>query len=518
MVGSPSSASDARAGSRLTDLVMGRLEPRQETDSNRGSPKKCTRTTDGEHYKDAMNKNPLGTVVRHLRIRAGLAAGQSSADGQLVSRFVDSHDENAFEEIVRRHGPLVWALCRTGLQAADAEDAFQATFVVLARRAANIRNCGSLACWLSGVARRVVAAARMRATRRPSQLADDSQPMDSSTDDRNRREWREVLDQEIDRLPDKYRLPILLCYYQGLTNEEAAARLGWRHGTVCGRLARARELLRRRLAIRSLTLGIGAFAIHSVGPPSDLIAATLGAGVQVATASAIASTVRGSALQLAAGALHTMLVEKIRLWTIGAAGFVALGGAVAWKFAPANAQSSQPAAVTLVHPSIIPPKPRMSREELDAELKQLKNNELKPSALVRFNGNSMVFNVNDDELQKFIKQRYQSAHDELTARMAAFVTGTTQGTIDILLECVTKHYLVAELSLSDRPKDRLTAYTRSLAILKFIEAVNQERFNSGRITIQDLEQSRFERLSLEIKMLETQRAVNGQPASGPGRP
>src|SRR5437588_6230325 len=113
-----------------------------------------------------MTPNALRTVVLHLRRRAGESSAASCVDAELVTRFAQRRDEAAFEEIVRRHGPLVWALCRSALQTADAEDAFQATFVVLARRAAHIRKPASLACWLSGVARRVIRQARRQVARR----------------------------------------------------------------------------------------------------------------------------------------------------------------------------------------------------------------------------------------------------------------------------------------------------------------------------------------------------------------
>src|SRR5438876_3400835 len=115
-----------------------------------------------------MKSNPLATVLRHLRARSGASTSAASGDAELAERFAQHRDEAAFEEIVRRHGPLVWALCRSALQTADAEDAFQATFVVLARRAANIRKRASLACWLSGVARRVIRQARRQAAIRPT--------------------------------------------------------------------------------------------------------------------------------------------------------------------------------------------------------------------------------------------------------------------------------------------------------------------------------------------------------------
>ena len=207
----------------------------------------CTQPAPSPHYTGAMGSHPLQTLVRHVRRIAGASEPDPIGDADLLARFAASRDESAFAEIVQRHGPLVWAICRTNLNAADADDAFQATFLVLARKAKSIRKPGSLACWLSGVARRTIQAVRARQSRRREITLDAHDlpaPTSQSAEAGDTRQW---LAEEIDRLADKYRLPLLLCYYQGLTNEEAARRLGWPHGTVCGRLARARDLLRRDL-------------------------------------------------------------------------------------------------------------------------------------------------------------------------------------------------------------------------------------------------------------------------------
>src|SRR5947209_11869763 len=200
----------------------------------------------------------VGSWRRALVRSPGPAGWGAAPDAHLLAAV--GRDADAFAEIVRRHGPRVYGVCRRGLSnAADADDAFQATFLVLIRRAAAIRRAASLASWLHGVARRVVARARRTAARRPT-VALDHEP--TVTDDAvaERRDLHAALDEELARLPEKYRAPLLLCYFDGQTNEAAARALGWPTGTVCGRLARARDLLRTRLERRGVTLTVGGLA------------------------------------------------------------------------------------------------------------------------------------------------------------------------------------------------------------------------------------------------------------------
>jgi RNA polymerase sigma factor (sigma-70 family) len=174
-------------------------------------------------------------------------------DAQLLDRFVERRDEVAFELLVWRHGPMVLGVCRRILQNPhDAEDAFQASFFTLARKADSIARRDSVGAWLYRVAYRIALRARARRAR----LAQREQPLgdlpvaEVGCEPADLLAWRElrpVLDAEISRLPEKYRAAFVLCYLEGKTNEQAAEQLGCPKGTVLSRLSRARERLRKRL-------------------------------------------------------------------------------------------------------------------------------------------------------------------------------------------------------------------------------------------------------------------------------
>ncbi len=223
-----------------------------------------------------MSEKALAPVLRRIRDLFGRHPTEQTADGALLERFVATRDEAAFAALVQRHGPMVWGACRRLLREEHvAEDAFQATFLVLAQKAGTIRNVDSLAGWLHRVAHRVALMARpmlahqdvIQGNALTTNQADPAQ-------EAARREACRMLDEEVNRLPEKYRLPVLLCFFEGRTQTEAATELRWPVGTVAGRLARAKELLHARLARRGVTLSAGALGALLAGeavqaaPPS----------------------------------------------------------------------------------------------------------------------------------------------------------------------------------------------------------------------------------------------------------
>jgi RNA polymerase sigma factor (sigma-70 family) len=287
-----------------------------------------------------METQALADVLHFVRCLASDSQVDQHSDGQLLQQFITWRDEPAFAALLQRHGPLVLTVCRQVLgDEHDAEDAFQATFLVLARKAASIHKQVSLAAWLHRVAVNLARTARhsnarRRAHERQATLMSQSSQMDPAPV----QDWQPLVHEEVDRLPQKYRLPIVLCYFEGNTHQQAARELGWPLGTIKGRLARARALLHSRLARRGLTLSVGglAAALTQSATPGQVPPALLGHTLRVAVSFAAGGTVpagaiSAQALALTKGALHTMTVTKllallVLLGTIGVVGFAAALG------------------------------------------------------------------------------------------------------------------------------------------------------------------------------------------------
>src|SRR4051794_33493570 len=202
-----------------------------------------------------MPVGQLDPVIRYLRTAAGGPAAALS-DGQLLQRFATGRDQAAFTVLVRRHGPMVLGVCRRVLgDRHAADDAFQATFLVLARKAGTIAHPELLPRWLHGVACRTAARAKVEAAKRRARERRAAAPQAVGPDEAVVwRDLRPVLDEEIGRLPARYRAAVVLCYLEGQTNAEAAGRLGCSRGSVATMLARARERVRRQLTRRGVAL------------------------------------------------------------------------------------------------------------------------------------------------------------------------------------------------------------------------------------------------------------------------
>lgn len=295
-----------------------------------------------------MATSRLREAVQNVRKLVLLRDGAGLTDGQLLERYLADREEAAIAALVRRHGPMVWGVCRRILpNHHDAEDAFQVAFLVLVRKAASIQPREMLANWLYGVAyqtARKAQATLARRGQRERQVVDMPEPAV-----REAKLWRDLqplLDQELSRLPDRYRAAILLCDVEGLTRKEAARRLGLADGVLSGQLTRGRVLLGKRLARHGIAVSGGVLATvlgthaAAAAAPSALVAATIQWASLLATGhAAVSSTVAG----LLKGVLNAMLLTKLRITAALLMGIVLAFGL------------GVPNAISLAHPGDTPP-------------------------------------------------------------------------------------------------------------------------------------------------------------------
>jgi RNA polymerase sigma factor (sigma-70 family) len=276
-----------------------------------------------------MRTASLQKVLQHLRLADG-----GLTDGQLLARFLDGREETAFAALLRRHGPMVLGVCRRVLgHEQDAEDAFQAAFLVLADKAATIRKRDSLGSWLYGVAYHAAVKARaanVRRRARERQVKNMPHPEAAPVE---AQDWRPVLDRELNCLPEKYRAALVLCDLECRSRREAARQLGLCEGTLSSRLAAGRRMLARRLAKCGLTLSGGVVAMvlaegASAAVPASLVVCTVKAAALVAAGQAAAVTTPAAALMREV--VKAMFVSKLKVvvalamvtMALGASGFV----------------------------------------------------------------------------------------------------------------------------------------------------------------------------------------------------
>jgi RNA polymerase sigma factor (sigma-70 family) len=293
-----------------------------------------------------MPTGQMNGLMNRLRRAAVLHDGGGLSDGQLLASFVRQRDGDAFTALVKRHGRMVMGVCRRVLRNPDdAEDAFQATFLVLARKAASVATPNALGGWLYRVAYRTALEARARIARRHAkeqQVKDMPEPQVEPDDG-----WREflpLLDRELDRLPDKYRVPIVLCELEGKSRKEVARLLGLPEGTLSWRLAHAKKLLARRLSRFGAALSAGAVAAllsrdaASACVPASLLNSTARAAVLTA------GVVSARVLALTEGVMKAMLLSKIKfVWAVGLVAVVGAGAVgLTYRQAAAQAATSSP--------------------------------------------------------------------------------------------------------------------------------------------------------------------------------
>ena len=305
-----------------------------------------------------MAKEPFSDLMHTLRRMFPSETDDVRTDDELLNRFVAKHDEDAFTALVHRHGRMILGVCRRLLGDHHlAEDAFQATFIVLARRAASIRSRTSVGTWLHAVARRVAMSAKQKATAtRNREREAGNMPRADRLDEHTWQELRSIIDEEIGRLPEKYQAPIVLCHLEGKSHNRAAQELGCAKTTLEARLSRGQALLRRQLIRRGVTLSAAALTTALC---EKVMGAPVAALLTINTVKAVAGVMSGKALAgacitaqvltLAEEAMVGMMSIKTKLVVMvlalglavggaSVAGYGALGGASQQNSEPKEAQ------------------------------------------------------------------------------------------------------------------------------------------------------------------------------------
>jgi cytochrome c peroxidase len=300
-----------------------------------------------------MSQTASDSVLRSIRRLVEDESARHLSDQHLLRQFSDRRDEAAFGILLRRHGPMVLNVCRGVLgNRADAEDAFQATFLILARKAASIRKSESVGSWLYGVAYRTALKARARSAARQKNEARASARAAAEPDDLTWREAQRVLHEELTGLAERYRVPLVACYLEGKTQDEAAAQLGVAKSTLKERLERGRSLLRARLVRRGLGPAAVLFAAAwpsanaSASLPAALASSTIkAAGPYAAGQAAASSAISAEVAALTEGVLGSMLLTKTKI-TAAVSLAVAcsvIGLGLTWAAYPRDAEEKPPA-------------------------------------------------------------------------------------------------------------------------------------------------------------------------------
>jgi RNA polymerase sigma factor (sigma-70 family) len=408
------------------------------------------------------------TVAQLLRSVRGRDT-EGLTDGQLLGQFLAHRDEEAFAVLLRRHGPMVLGVCRRVLgNAADADDAFQATFLVLVQKAHGLSGRAVLGDYLHGMAWRTALHARRLAARRrvKEQVMARSEAVVS--------DGPGLVDEELSRLPEKYRLPIVLCDLEGRTRGEAAQSLGWPEGTVAGRLARGRALLARHLARRGLALGVGSFALALLAVPPALAASTVKAALVMTGQAAAAGALSAPVVALTEEVVKAMYLSRLRtaLVVVLVVSVLGLGGGAGVYQALAQGPDQELPA-RLARKSLAAPRPETSREP-----------RLGAAALAK--------------IRKLQIERRDALKDVVTARQNEYEAG--RGTQDILLKSA-RLLLQAELDLATTAEQRLAAHAEYLKRIRQVEKYALELFDVGRIRTADKDMARATRMEAEIGWL-----------------
>jgi RNA polymerase sigma factor (sigma-70 family) len=401
----------------------------------------------------------------------GTVAGLS--EDELLERFLTAHDEVAFEALLARHGPVVLQVCRRLLDDPhDVDDAFQATFLILVKKARVIQNRALLGNWLYGVAYRVASRARAKAARaRSLAMTDRHEPAVETANNLEWTELRPLIDLELHRLPARYRAPIVLCHLEGMTHEQAASCLRCPVGTVRSRLARGRERMRRRLVRQGITLS---GAIIGTALSAEHASATVSEALCHSTAKVATSFAEGKPNALTAAITHLMtgdpepmFLANLRLFL---ATVIVLGGIAA-------------GAAGLAY--WLTPDPR-------AKAATQSRQEEKPAPPVK----------RDSLIGRKLKERLELAKRIYQNRTTLYTHGELAYNA---LEPALRRLLEAELELCETKGDRVAVLEKHLKIYVTLESTALKRVEARQVSQLEIDEIKFDRLGLEV-MLEREQS------------
>jgi RNA polymerase sigma factor (sigma-70 family) len=440
-----------------------------------------------------MPISQISEFLQNIR-RAALRRDEAGlTDGQLLDAYVHSREEAAFAALVRRHGPMVWGVCRRILgNEGDAEDAFQATFLVLVRKAASIVPREQIANWLYGVAQQTAVKARAMAVKRKArekQVQDMPEPAvreQGSPDD-----LLPLLDQELSRLPDKYRTAIVLCDLEGKSYKEAARQLGCPEGTLAARLTRGRAMLAKRLARHGLAVSGGVLATAlsqsaSATVPALVVSSTIKAVSLFATGTAVAvGVITPTVAALTEGVLKTMFVTKLKIVSaVVLTVLLCFGSGVLMHRASARSQTTpaSPVAPTqaegIENPKGEEPKnPNKKRERKEQPLEERTRTNAKLQVLLKERVDILRKNV----------ERMKDLHEQHAAGL------------DAVWQANLRLYK-AELDLCETTKDRIAVLEKIVDVYKEMEN-RLSQLKKQRAASQDVvDDAKLNRLEAEIAL------------------
>lgn len=425
---------------------------------------------------------------------AAVPAGDHATDDELLRRFAAEQDSAAFELLIRRHADTVWTACRGVLGSeADAEDAFQATFLVLARKARTIRSA-SVGGWLHRVAVNAALKLRERLKRVASVTAEQLATLPARAPQPDS-ELAALVQEELALLPERYRLPVVLCELEGHTHAEAAQVLGWPVGSVSSRLSRARALLRNRLARRGINAP--AVILPAIGLPPALVRDT----AAVATGAApIPQTVS----ILTQGVLHMMRTTKIQLIAIGllSVGLVAIAGFGTYTVLAQSPASPPTEPITTPVSADQKAKPTISQAGdsitayPDLEPKSLEDLVTKcPKTL---GDKKIPIGPNDSALVQLQKAKLNAALANLSLVVERLKAGAITDATSIPEAC---NRAVAAAEDVFPPSELTPWFEERVRVAKWFEKVIAAQVEAGASTVASLNTARFARLDAEIALL-----------------